>query len=256
MRNIRGGMGLGDALYVQAVARHLTRLGERLKVCTAWPEVFLPLGEMVTFAPFRRQDIQILAHYSIRKSQPTTQFQDVCIQAGIDGPVELKLDWTPTSDLGEQLKRYELPIICVQMARTPMNRTDGFGKELLPDCRVLQRMVHAMKGRALIVQIGSGVPLFKFAGIDIDLSNKTTVCELIDVVQVASGVLGYVSFALPLAESLGKPCLMVWSHRGLKCGTTYVRQITPQKVLHAPTSKYVLDSVPEQEVLGALSAIL
>ena len=81
MRSIRGGMGLGDALYVQAVARHITATGERLLVCTAWPDVFKPLGDKVEFAPFRRQRIDVLAHYSTRKALPTKQFDDVCAAA-------------------------------------------------------------------------------------------------------------------------------------------------------------------------------
>lgn len=245
-------MGLGDAIYVQAVARHLVMRGERLKVCTAWPDVFRPLGDMVTFAPFTRQGIDILAHYSIRKPQQTTQFQDVCLQAGIQEPVELRLDWKPTTSIYFPRR----PVICVQLPRTPMNRTDGFGKELLPDCRVIQRMIDEIQGRALIVQIGSGEPLFKFSGIDINLSNRTTVCELIDVALAADAFIGYVSFILPLAESLGKPVLLVWSARGLKCGTTYVRQITPEKLLHSKSSRYVLDTAPEQEVRDAVNALL
>jgi hypothetical protein len=67
VRAIRSGMGLGDALYCQAVARYFVQRGERLKVCTAWPDVFRPLGDMVRLAPFQRSGIDILAHYSARK---------------------------------------------------------------------------------------------------------------------------------------------------------------------------------------------
>jgi ADP-heptose:LPS heptosyltransferase len=143
----------------------------------------------------------------------------------------------------------------VQLPRTPMGRTDGFGKELLPDCRVIQRLIDGLRGKALVVQVGSGDPLFRFTGIDVDLANKTTVAELVDVALAANGFLGYVSFIVPLAESLGKPALLVWSSAGLKARQPYVRQITPRKVLHCKTSRHVMDDAPEQEVMESLNAI-
>jgi hypothetical protein len=251
-KTIRGGMGLGDAIYIQSVARDLVERGEKLRVCTAWPDVFRYLP--VETAPFTRNGIDYLAHYSLRKgNKTTTQFEDCCLQAGIREPVELRLDWRPTSDKGERLKEHGKPILCVQLPRNPMGRTDGFGKDLLPDCRVIQRCIDAYRGRALIVQIGKGAPLFKFQGIDVDLANQTTVCEMFDVALAADAFLGYVSFIVPLAESLGKPALFVWSRLGMTRGPVYVRQITPQKILHRPTSRFVLDDQPlEPEKIGAL----
>ena len=252
MKAIRGGAGLGDALYTQAVARHLVLKGERLRVHTYWPDVFRYLP--VETAPFTRAGIDILAHYSLRKGVVgTDQFQDVCITAGIREPVELRLDWTATSDLPKRMLDHGKPIVCVQLPRAPMGRTDGFGKELLPDCRVIQRLIDGLQGRALVVQIGSGTPLFQFKGIDVDLANKTTVCELIDLATVTHGFLGYVSFIVPLAESLDKKALLVWSRKGTKAGHEYVRRITPQKILHKPSSRYVFD---DEAIDGALDEFL
>lgn len=257
MKSIRGGRGLGDSLYVQAVARHIIKTrGERLKVCADYPDVFRPLGPMVTVVPHTRVGINYLAHYSMRKSQPTKQFQDCCIAAGILEPAELRLDWVPTSEAGERLKEQGKPVVCVQLPRAPMGRSDGFGKELLPDCRVIQRMIDALRGRAFIVQIGAGQPLFKFDGLDMDLANQTTVAEMIDVAHAAAGFLGYVSFLVPLAESLDKPGLFVWSSRGLKAGHPYVRQITPQKVLFKESSMHVFDDCKADQFDSAAEKFL
>jgi len=254
MRSIRGGSGLGDAIYVQAIARHLVRKGERLQVCSAWPDVFRPLGDSVEVVPFRRGGVDILAHYSLRKPiDGTTQFQDCCIQAGITEPVELRLDWQPSS---VPIMRNGLPVVCVQLPRAPMNRRDGFGSELLPDCRVIQTLIDELSGRALIVLIGSGKPLFKFTGIDVDLSNSTTVPELFDMAHMADAFIGYPSFIIPLAEALDKPSLLVWSSRGLRAPQKYVRQITPRKVLHKPSSHHVVDDWPRERILGALGGLL
>lgn len=251
-------MGLGDSLYLQSVVRHLVEHSpERFQVCSSWPEVFRPLGDRVVVTPFTRAGIDILAHYSLRKRYATTQFEDCCIQAGIAGPVDLRIDWSPTDPhLIERLRTEGRPIVCVQLPRAPMGRTDGFGIELLPDCRAMQTAIDALRGHALIVQIGAGRPLFRFSGIEVDLANETTVAELLDVASAAHAFLGYVSFVVPLAESFNKPALLVWSERGLRARQLFVRQITPQKVLHKASSRYVMDDAPAQQIIEAAHGLL
>lgn len=243
MKSIRGGMGLGDALYLQAVVRHLVNQGERLRVCTAWPEVFRPLGDKVQTVPFTRAGVDLVAHYTRRKNHPTTQLQDMRIEAGIKDPVDLVIDWTPTdAALIERLQAPGRRIVCVQLPRAPMGRTDGFGHELLPDCRVIQRVIDALPPDVLKVQIGAGRPLFKFSGIDVDLADQTSVSQLLDVASIADGFVGYVSFLAPLAESFKKPAMFVWSKLGLRSNTGFIRLITPAKVLERPTSLHVVDN--------------
>ena len=214
------------------MARHLVKRGERLRVHTAWPEVFRPLGKSIELAPFRRLGVDVLAHYSLRKAKATKQFEDCCIQAGIKGVVELKIDWTPTNQvLIQSLKAYARPLLVVQVPRQPMGRTDGFGAELLPRCEVIQSLIDRCRETHTVVQVGAGEALFRFTGIDVDLVNETTVSELIDVASVADRFLGYCSYLVPLAESFGRPALFVWSRRGLNAKHLYVRRITPEKVL-------------------------
>jgi hypothetical protein len=250
IKKIRCGMGLGDSLYLQSVVRHFVKRGMRLKVCSAWPDVFKPLGDMVEVVPFTRQGVQILAHYSMRKAvKGTTQFQDCCIQAGIGEPVELKLDWTPENHaLIDRLKAHGKKIVVVQLPRNPMGRTDGFGKELMPRCEVIQKIIDSWQGKALLVLIGAGTPLFEFKGIDIDLSNKTSVTDLLDVASIADAFLGYCSFMVPLAESFSKPALFVWSSKGISAIDPFIRSITPEKVLHCKTSQFVIDTWDEGKI--------
>jgi len=258
LKRMRGGKGLGDALYVQAAARYLVQRGACLTVCTSWPDVFRPLGDAVQTVPFTRAGIDYLAHYTLRKRFPeTTQFQDVCIQAGLPPTVELWLDWKPAeSDLVKQLRDQGKPVVLVQLPRNPMDRKDGFGRELLPDCTVIQRVIDALRGRAYLVQVGAGTPLYRFKGIDMNLANGTTVSELLDVAAVADRVLGYCSFAVPLAESLDKPALFVWSQRGLRSGQDFIKRITPAKVLHKPSSKWILDKSKDDMLERAADELL
>lgn len=257
MKSIRGGMGLGDALYVQAVARHIIQTrGERLKACTAWPEVFKHLP--VEIAPFTRQGISYLSHYSGRKGiEGTTQFEDCCIAAGIREPVDFRLDWKLEDEaLAARVREPGKPVVLVQLPRTPMGRTDGFGAELLPDCRRIQQAIDLIGGQATKVLIGAGQPLYTLTGIDIDLTNQTTVSQILDLGSIAHGVLGYVSFAVPLAETFSKPGLFVWSRKGLRSGLPFIRSITPKKVLHRASSRAVVDDCQEQELRDAVESLL
>lgn len=242
-------MGIGDAIYLAAVVRHLVAAGQRLEVCTSWPEIFAAYAGSIVLSPFRRSPIDILAHYSRRRNWRTRQFEDVCIQAGIPGPVDLRLDWTVTDQaLVDRLRAAGRPIVCVQLPRSPMGRTDGIGHELLPDCRRIQEVIDQLRGRVLFVQVGAGRPLFNFRGIDVDLRDETSVSQLVDVVSASAGALGYVSNIVPLAEALLKPALLVWSRRGLRSSTGFVRQITPQKILERASSLHVVDNCATDEL--------
>lgn len=245
-------MGLGDSIYLAGVCRYFVERGERLEVCSKWPEIFKPFGESVTVVPFRRDRIDILAHYSLRKNVVgTNQWQDCCIQAGIRAPWDLRLDWEPQGNLREAD-----PYICVALPRTPMDRIDGIGLSLMPKWSTVQRAIDALRWKYRIVQIGAGKPKHHFAGIDNDLSNRTTVRQMLDIAHGASGFLGYCSFIVPLAEALSKPALLVWSAAGLKDRHAYVRQITPQKILSKPSSMWVMDDWSEERINEGIHAFL
>lgn len=241
MITIRANSGLGDAIYLQSVARHFVLQGETVEVCSDWPDVFRCLD--VTVAPFRRHPVTHCAAYTMRKAiAKTTQFQDCCLQAGIRAEVELRLDWKPSNEHLVRRIRAMSPAVMVLLPRKPMNRTDGFGDELLPEGVVVQSAIDLLRARGVsIVQVGSGDALYRFSGIDLDLSNRTTVCELIDAAWACDGALGYCSFMVPLSESLGKPALFVWSRRGLTSQRDFIAQITPKKILHNASSASIID---------------
>lgn len=254
MKSIRCGSGLGDSLYLQAAVRHLVFHGHKLEVASDWPDVFRPLADKITLSPFRRE-VDIRAHYAPRKRIPgTNQFQDVCLAAGITEPADFRLDWEPQNrGLIERIQGDgRLPVVLVLLPRRPMDRKDGFGDALLPNCEVLGRAIEMLHGRARIVQVGKGDALYHFGGVDLDLKNATTVADMIDAAWAADGLLGYCSFFVPLAESLLKPALFVWSKRGLDSPTDFIAQITPRKILHRASSRHVIDDCGETELSHAV----
>jgi hypothetical protein len=257
MISIRSGRGLGDSLYLQSIARHLIGKGERVKVCSNYPDVFRPLAASVQVEPFRRDRVDRTAHYITRKGiKGTDQFIDCCINAGVGQNVELRLDWkVGNGRLVERALRAELPVVVVQLPRYPMGRADGYGMELLPDYLVLQRAIDHLRQWAFVVQVGQGDSLHRFSGIDLDLANATTVGEMIDVASVAAGFLGYCSFMVPLAESLGKPSLFVWSRRGLNSANVFIRRITPDKIFHRAETLHVVDDCQPPDLTEAMDAL-
>jgi hypothetical protein len=258
MKSIRCGRGLGDSIYLESVCRHLIETtGQPLRVASDWPDVFEPLNGDVSVVPFTRTGIDILAHYAMRKGDPTTtQFRDCCIGAGIKEQVELRLDWIPTTSIAAKLQT-DKPIVCIGLPRAPMGRVDGFGKEILPRHGVTQAIIDRLKGRATIVQIGAGEPLHQYRGIDVDLANKTTVAELLDVCHAASGFIGYVSFVLAIADAMHKPSLMVWARAGLNAKQEYVRQISPSKIIeYKDRCSVVFDDEGREEIEEVADAFL
>lgn len=250
MKTIRGGNGLGDALYVQAIARHLLAKGERLEVCTSWPDVFSQLD--VQTGAFRRHKVDIVAHYVQRKEDKnSTQFQDCCLSAKLTEPVELRLDWKPSKKW-----EFDKPAIIVGLPRQPMNRKDGYGRELLPDCNRIQQAIDRLKGKATIIQVGAGEPLFRFSGIDLDLADKTTISELLDIASQVDGFLGYCSFIIPLAESFDKPLLCIWSTAIKRSEHRFIRLVQPQKLLHKESSRHVMDNCSHEELTAATNELL
>lgn len=249
---IRSGFGIGDNIYLQSIARHLLDKGMKLHICTTYPDVFAPIAGRVTFQPFTKVKVDIVAHYGGRKRMPETdQFEDMCISAGIREKVDLRLDWkVRNSGLVETIKRKAngRKVVFVQHPRTPMGRRDGFGKELSPDYRVMDQVIDLIKDRMLVVKFGQGQPLYNLQKTEMDLVNKTTISDMIDAATACDYFFGQCSFIIPLAESLKKPCMILWSSKGLRAPHEYVRLVTPEKILHEDTSKWMYDDWPHERI--------
>lgn len=251
---IRGGAGLGDAMYIRPIAEHFIRAGERVTVCNDHAEVFLGSGAEVK--PFDRFNIQVLAHYVLGKRDPTTnQWQDVCKAAGV-GELPLRFEWPVRNHalvdalLAEAAGR---PMIVVHGGRVPMGRTDGFGKELLPEQRAFDAALSQLT-ECFTVRIGKGADLYPLK-VSVDLNGGTSVSDLLDIGSICDGVVGQCSFAIPLAEVFDKPALFVWAAHGMQHNVhQYIRQITPQKVLSKPTSRFVVDDWPIERIQEAARA--
>lgn len=244
---MRGGSGLGDAIYMRPIVEHFVR--ERaVTVCSDYPDVFDGTGAKVE--KFDRLNIDVLAHYTMFKRDPTTnQWQDICRSAQVDVP--LHFDWTIRNRTLIDAVRRDAggrPVVLIHGGRTPMGRTDGFGKELLPERGAFDLVLEQLRD-CFTVRIGKGAELFPLKA-DVDMNGGTTVLDLLDLGFEADAIVGQCSFIIPLAEAFDKPLLCIWSAAGQYHQVhPYIRQITPQKVLSKPSSKFVFDDWTPERII-------
>lgn len=242
MKAIRCASGLGDSVYLRAICEHFVRAGDRVTALSNYPEIFEGSGCAVE--PFRRERVDVVAHYVTGKANPaTTQWEDVCRAAGVAGPVPFSISWA-VKDPGAVSRLRERaagrPVVLVQGGRTPMDRTDGFGKELLPDRQAFEAALDAIRGDCYLVAVGKAEPIYRLPA-DEDLTGRTTVSDLLDLFASCDAVVCQVGYAVPMAEVFDRPLLAVWADSGLKARHPYIAQITPAKVLSKPTSVHVVD---------------
>ncbi len=243
MKRIRSGRGLGDNIYLLNIVTHLVGKRKELEVCTDFPELFEHLP--VQIDKFGRHNIDIISHYNQnRYDKDHHQWEDCCYKAKLNPKdVRYGLDWKVKGDL-----KLPKPFVFVALPRQPMNRKDGFGIELLPDCRVIDQILDRLQEKYYTVQVGKGRPLYNLENIDYDLSNKTSITDLMDIASQAEVFVGQVSFIIPLAESFDKPLIAVWSRKGLDSEERFVNHIKPEKILSKPTSHYVIDDWSDDRI--------
>ena len=254
MIRLRGGRGLGDSLYLRPIVDYLVRLGERVTALSDYPDVFLASGAEVQ--PFTRQGVVLLAHYRTGIGNPqTTQWQDVLRSARMPEGLPLRFSWTVRNATlvdALQARAAGKPLVLVHGGREPMNRTDGFALELMPERAAFATALDALRD-CFLVRVGRGPRRYELPA-DADLDGDTTVADLLDVASQCAGVVAQCSFAVPLAECFDKPLLAIWSARGLVAREAYIRQLTPRKILCSTRDAFVMDDWSAKKIKGGASA--
>lgn len=251
---VRGASGLGDSVYLRPIIEHFVRAGRDPVALSNYPEVFDGAGCRVE--PFRRERVDVVAHYVMGKGrQGTTQFDDMVLAAGITERVPFGFAWpvkNPGLVAGVRARAAGRPVVLVHGGRRPMARTDGFGMELLPEPGAFEAALAGLAG-CYLVGIGRDEPLYRLE-VDEDLKGGTTVTGLLDLFATCDGALGQCSFVIPMAEVFDRPLLVIWAARGLAVNNLYIRQITPAKILSKPTSRHVVDDRQPEQITEAARA--
>lgn len=248
MIRIRSGRGVGDSLYLRAMADHIAATAQEPVVALSdHPDIFI--GSRARVEPFQRKMPCRVGHYtSTMADQSITQWQAILRSAGLPPDVPMSFAWSVRNDaLLERVRRLAegRPLLLVHGGREPMNRSDGFGLDLVPRQEAFERVL-AEFADCFRVRIGKATAIYPLP-CEFDLNGSTSIADLLDLASACSAVIAQCSFAVPLAECFGKPLLALWSKRGLKSKTMYLRHVTPQKVLErlGTTTSVVMDDGPD-----------
>lgn len=253
-KRIRGGSGLGDSLYLRPLVEHYEKSGLQVQVLSDYAEIFL--GTAAEVQPFGRNGVNVLAHYSWAKAHSgTTQWDDICRSAGFAKSLELGFKWkvcNPKLIEKVRIAADGRPIALVHGGRIPMGRKDGFGIEILPQREAFCDVLQVMRDFFLI-RIGRAEEQVYQLPVNLALT-RTSVADLLDLASICDRVVAQCSFAVPLAEVFDKPLLAIWAEKGFRASSSFVRLITPQKVLSKKTSQFVVDDWPKEKIQEAARA--
>lgn len=249
MLRLRAGSGLGDSIYLRPIADYFISHGDAVTVMSNHPDVFIGSGAKVE--PFSRNNIDKLAHYAAaRFNTKTTQFQDMCERVGVK--VALNFDWKiRNAELVECIKKNAngRKIIMVHGGREPFGRSDGYGMEILPERSVFKIALNALND-CYRVGVGKGKVIYSLPA-DLDLHDKTSVSDLLDIGMISDGVISQCAFPIPIAESFDKPLMVVWSNKGLRSEDKVIASVAPQKILSKQSSKFIVDNWARDAIVSA-----
>lgn len=204
LTHIAGPKGLGDAIYVRAIALHLIGQGKTVAVSTHWPDVFF--GVPVTIVPPSGNELHI--GFSLRhplddgiysEFAGMNQFDIWCRRAGIAEPVKFDIQWqVQNRNLVRLIRRKAAGRkILVYQPRKKEN-------PLSPRRNPFYAWAHE---RSDCYRVRVGHPQFVEGAVsdcEMDLVGKTGVTDILDVATVADLFFGDLSYLGIVADALGK----------------------------------------------------
>lgn len=238
MIELNASKGLGDAIHMRAIALHLLRRGEQVTVFTGWAEVFGDLPVIVKPLSARTGDEDLrhakpCLHCRIEAVTHLDAFAMACLQAGIEEPVDLLMDWRIRNINLVQRVRQEAdgrPVLLFQ----PLKKASNVNQALARPHREAFAAFVAGRADHFRVKIGRPQDLQPdgHPPCDLDLTGKTSVPDVFDLGMACDAAFGESCFVLVMAEAMSKPFTWMFSRRGIESGRTHVQNIRPGRVFH------------------------
>jgi hypothetical protein len=259
---LRGASGLGDAVYMYPVLKHLIERGEKVEMLTKFPVIYDPLRKLgliisERYAKLPDRECRYSPRYEVKG---TTTYQDTLILAGVDRNVPLEIDFEP-AELPDSIKSVieneERHVCLVRAPALPMKGREE-ARILVPDIGIMDAIIAANKKRFLFVQVGdrNGYEK-KLKRIDLDLAGALTIPQLLTLTAAADVVLTQPSFMLPFAESVETKAFVVFSGMGMVVPRKFFHHITPGKIINKPWIVWHgIDTEPYKEVAGRFGELL
>lgn len=210
--------GLGDAIYLRAVALHLLDKGESVNVVTMWDEVFRDLPVSIsTWAGLVGDEQMRYVAYSMRHKvtgeiKDFNQFQLCCYEAGIQDEVKLDFRWKMknTKWRDEIMRNADGRKILIYQ---PIKRENIF----TPHIEAFNRWLHS-KSDYYRIRIGHPELIITGSSMEceLDLVGKITRYDVFDIATIGDLFFGELCFLPMLAEAMNKNFVCMFSKRASK----------------------------------------
>lgn len=197
---IRTLSGLGDAVYGYPIVKQLARK-TAVTVCTKYPEVFSNLKNVQTTDD--RSNCDLVLRYT--RAQGKTQWEEICKCAGFE--VQFIFEWPktlpgfeiPQAPQGKKLCVIKEPCVA-HMHKSAKNYS------MSPKVEEMQAWVNANSRRFYFVSVGHDEQFkARLKGIDLDLTNKLTVPQLLTLCANAGAIATQIGHLVPIAQGLRIP---------------------------------------------------
>lgn len=240
--------GLGDTIQAIPVVKELLKKNKDIKVVTRYKTLWDGICETVPFKSGVQHDKRI-SYISRRPIQDTTQFQDVCIEAGVSKNIPFKLDWTvKNKKLVKEIKNDAFfsgkdKICLYDPIRMPCDQKDNIRPmfyDLMPREGIIKEIVAHFKG-------------VHFVNIR-DLN--TSVLDLIDICKSVDILLSQIGHFVCVGEALDTKAFIVYSAKGRDGEYDFVKYLTPKKIKNKETTVGVYDDVPMKEIFKQFKELL
>jgi hypothetical protein len=242
---LKGASGLGDTIIAYPIIKWYAQRYNTVYYMSDYPELYETLPNVKCYPHqkinyFRlgegnKHPVDIRFTYTPRKyTEGTSQFVDSCMSAKAPDDLKFKIDW--------EVKNHKLITdianwadgrkICILSAPyEPFGREDQWGALLRINPDLVQKIVDTYKDKVYFVQIGNSFVLHRIKGI-INLIEKTTVSDLMDLVRWADFGLSQIGNLLPMCEALNTKNFIIFSKAGLETDNRFLSSITPDKTVH------------------------
>lgn len=204
MLNIKGCSGFGDAIYLRSMVEWLLHhRSDQYQVFTRYPQVFEDLNVQPCEYLQNQYQIDYDATYLSRKHiTDTTQFEDMCIMAGL--PIKI-------------------PFTSMLKARDPLSYT--LALPLVIPMNGCPKTVEMMPFEEEYMAYLENFPNVLM------LRSQFDFLHLVDLFNHASVVICQQGWGNALAQLLDVPCKCVFTERALNSKYEFIKQITPGKVI-------------------------
>jgi hypothetical protein len=128
-----------------------------------------------------------------------------------------KWEWVQSSLCDKVLEqKKDKKLLLFSAAHRPFGRDDGRGDTMIPNWSKFNCLLdYAKANDYYIVQIGRGEVMHKYRQVDYDITNNTSISDIMNLGMVADLGIGQCGFMVPLMEGFKKPYYIILAQKGV-----------------------------------------